>query len=235
MNRRTLIAAGLTLLSLALLCCAFVQRHKLTELRAEQQRSNAQQEALRLSATAAAPVQPANADGATGQASVSSELLKLRAEVSRLTQRRDELAHLDAENQELKTRIAASVTNGTSSGYIRKSQAKFVGYDSPEHTLQTFLWAIQNKDAARFLETLTPQVAQALRQDQQASGKPFETLFVGAEALVGFGILETRRVADDHYSVQVQIHPDVPPEEMSFFRIGGEWKMGPQNLPNFSR
>ena len=41
-------------------------------------------------------------------------------------------------------------------GYIRKSEARMVGYSTPDDTLQSFLWAIQNRDLTNVLQALAP-------------------------------------------------------------------------------
>ena len=41
-------------------------------------------------------------------------------------------------------------------GYVRKRDARLVGFNTPEDTLQSLLWAIQNHDLAKVLEAFTP-------------------------------------------------------------------------------
>ena len=41
-------------------------------------------------------------------------------------------------------------------GYVRKRQARLVGYNTPEDTIQSFLWAVQNHDAVRQILKVEP-------------------------------------------------------------------------------
>src|SRR5438270_10555547 len=101
-----------SLLSVALLTCAFVQQHRLAELRAEQQRLSGESERLAVGS----PVESSNASVAQSQSQpVSSELLQLRNQASRLRQRREELGAIAIENQRLKQQLAIRATNGPAS------------------------------------------------------------------------------------------------------------------------
>jgi hypothetical protein len=223
MNRRSLISLGLTLLSLVLVCCAFVQRRQLADLRAEQVRLDSQLEsAFQASAT---PSREAITTTELTPGSVSPELLRLRDQVNRLSRRRDELVPLDLENKRLQAKIEASATNRAASSYIHKSRAQLVGYDSPENTLQSFLWTIQNKDFTRFLEALTPETILAFKESEEKQGYSAEAFFKGLNELVGLGVVSTQKVAEGVIAAQVQLVPELPPEEMIFKQIDGKWKL----------
>ena len=151
MNRRVLFGGFLAAVCLAILWGVWGQRSELAGLRAEHQQLQAQ-----LAARADSPPPPATAEPA-GPAStspqqalaVTPELLRLRNEVTRLTERRQALAGVRAENERLRAQLATRGTNGPAGfqlppGYIRKSEARMVGYNSPDDTLQSLLWAVQN-------------------------------------------------------------------------------------------
>ncbi len=230
MKERSLLPIGLTLLSVAMLCCAFVQRRELLSLRVEQRRLQQQTGAASSPAVNdAAPTAEVsttqNPESAPASPSVSSELLKLRNQVSQLTRIRNELAPLAAENERLKSEIVGSSTNVNASGYIRQSQARFVGYDTPEHTLESFLWTIRNKDFDRFLQALQPEMAAKFRAVQQNAQLPSERFFQGVDAVVGLVILSRQIDSDDEISAQVAIAKDIPTQLITFRRIAGEWKM----------
>src|SRR5204862_1759085 len=163
--RNPVLTWTLCFLSIVLLCGAFAQRHRLVELRNERQRLIAEGQGTTPGITSSTTFDNAT-DGvvATGeQKTVSSDLLQLRDRVHRLTQRRDELASIGLENQRLSEQLAIRATNGPpETGYVRKSQAKFAGYATPENTLQTFLWAIHNRNYATYLDTLVPELVQQL-------------------------------------------------------------------------
>jgi len=63
----------------------------------------------------------------------SHELLQLRSEITRLTERKRELAGVTEEGTKLRTQLGGSPASSQSGipvppGYIRKSEAHFVGY-----------------------------------------------------------------------------------------------------------
>jgi len=84
-------------------------------------------------------------------------LLRLRNEVSRLTGRKRELTGALTENESLRAQLARRATNspagtGLPAGYIRKNQAKMAGYNTPEDTIQSLLWALNNRDFPNLLQ-----------------------------------------------------------------------------------
>jgi len=135
-----------------MLCASWSKGRQVADLRQRQKDLLAQ-----LSATPeppAAPVVPSTLAKMAGDSN-TSELLQLRAEVNRLTRRKQELTSVLGENQRLKAQLASISTNGQAnlpSDYIRKSAAKNLGYGTPQAALETFLWAVQSKDMKNFLE-----------------------------------------------------------------------------------
>jgi hypothetical protein len=95
------ISGFLAVLSLGLIATFFIQRQQVTSLRAEQQRLLTQYSTLPDDAAAAASATETNRPQ-----SVSPELLRLRNEVTQLTQRRRELAGVPAENERLQAQLA---------------------------------------------------------------------------------------------------------------------------------
>jgi len=220
MKGLTLVVVLLIAAGVALLAGVLVQERQLTTLRGEQLRligqlsGNSEPSASAIELT----VRPSNREA-------PFELLQLRNELNRLNRRKAELAAMRVENERLNQQLAASRTNrgGLPPGYLRKSEARMVGYQTPEATLQTFLWAMQSRNLTNFLETLTPEsVAQI--------NKPFahrapEQIFEGSEALIGFGVLERDPLPDGSMRLKLQIMPDLPPANVIFRLIGNEWKM----------
>lgn len=234
MNTRSLIFVVASAVSLALFCCAFVQHARLEDLRNQQQRLQGERQ------SAASRISESSGSRAVGQADaprpVSSELLKLRNQVSQLTRQRDELAFIGADNERLKAQAASRATNGPgSSGYIRKSEAKFAGYDTPESTLQTFLWAIRNKDFEAWLNTMAPELTAPLRKAAQEPGFSAESMFEGANAIPGLAVISLdppqpapgngANEGGETISAHVQIAPGMEEQIISFRRVAGQWKM----------
>ena len=148
MKGRALFSGFLVVVCLATLWGVWDQRSQLAGLRAEQQQAMAH---LAARADGTAPAATADAGGAVSAArpaapAATPELLRLRSEVTRLTERRRELQGVRAENERLRAQLASRTHNGlrgsqSPPGYIRKSEARMVGLNTPEDTLQTLLWA----------------------------------------------------------------------------------------------
>src|SRR3954468_4089475 len=98
MKRQTIILISGIGLSVALLCCAFVQHNRLQELRDQQRHHEAPPAQADKPAAVTQPELPR---------AVSSDLLKLRNAVSQLTRRHDELAGIGRENERLKAQLAS--------------------------------------------------------------------------------------------------------------------------------
>jgi hypothetical protein len=221
---RTSIIAFLSVLCLALLWAAFSQGRQIAALRAEQNTILAQQSDAPNPAVPNASPQPET----PLQATDSSELLRLRNEVNRLTHRKQELAPLQIENQRLRTQLASAETNKVAAlpvGYIRKADAQNLGYATPEATLQTFLWAMQKKDATAFLECVTPESAQQIQQDQSHSGRSIARMLEDAAAIPGLRVLKTVPDGPGEINAEVEMMLGMEPQPMHLKQINGQWKL----------
>jgi len=232
MNGRNVITAIAVLACASAVCAVLIQRQRLTLLRAEQLQSPPTEHAPETTeAQAASGTQP------NSQGDSSAELLRLRSQVTRLTARQRELAGVEAEAERLREQLAAANSNAATGyklppGYIRKSQAQFVGYSSPENTLQSFLWALQNHDLKNLLEALTPSAAQALQTQIERSGKTPEEFFKSTEMVPGMAIQNRQPAPDGSILVEVQVAPLASPgsspgdiQPFRFRPINGDWKL----------
>lgn len=162
--------------------------------------------------------------------SPSLELLKLRAEVARLGNRKRELANARIESDRLHGQLAVRGTNAPGAlvlpaGYIKKSMAKFVGYNTPEDTIQSFLWAIQSHDAAGFLKALDPEEAKRIEARMQVSPS-IDEFFKEADSLPGMQILGKETGEDGELSLRVAIMPgEELPQRLRFKQFGNQWKI----------
>ena len=202
------------------------QQREVSRLRGEQRRLLA-----KLDSDNAGPGTSAQSGSAVDSAeartsSSSPELLQLRNEVTTLTQRRRALEGVTEENERLRAQLASSQNNsaGFVQGYIRKTQAKLVGYATPEATMQSFLWAVQNRDVATMLRAVTPESAQQL-QNMMRDSNQAEDMFRGMAAFVGMGEVSRTPQPDGSLELSVQILPNLPPQPVRFRQVGGEWKM----------
>ena len=209
---------------LTMLCAAGVQRRQLVNLRAEQQRILT--EAALLDASTKVPAREM-----TRAQPVSRELLQLRNQVSQLRRQRDELQLVRAEHEQLLQQVAARGTNALSlpPNYIRKAEARLVGYNSPEETIQSFLYAVRNQDMTNLLQAFTPGAISRLKWQGTGSLENLGKIFQETRALIGLRIINHEQSTADSIGANVEILPGLPPNHIAFRLIGGQWKM--EGLP----
>jgi hypothetical protein len=233
MNGRVWFSGFLVVACLATLWGVWGQRSELAGLRAAHQQLQAQ-----LAARANSPASPATAEAAGSGSTrpqaalvVTPELLRLRSEVTRLTERRRELAGVRAENEALRARLTSRGTNGTGgselpTGYMRRSEARFVGYNTPDDTLQSLLWAVQNHDLTNVLQAFTPEIAARLRAQVDESPESIEDFWQKSVGLIGCRIVSRETdPSDGSITAEVEVVPGQSGPRPTFRQINGQWKM----------
>jgi hypothetical protein len=224
MRGRVLLGGLLVVVCLVTLWGVWGQRSQLAGLRAEQQQLLAQ-----VTARADGAASPGTA--APPALVVTPELLRLRNEVTRLTERRHELAGERSENEQLRAQLASRATNGAGgnqppAGYMRKSEARMVGYNSPDDTLQSLLWAVQNHDLTNVLQAFAPDIAAEIRARLGESPQALEDLWGKSAMLVGMRIVS--RVpdpSDGSMAVDLEMVPGESGPHTTFRLINGQWKL----------
>jgi hypothetical protein len=225
MNRALFIGfAGVV--CLAALAAAIIQGRQLSDLRVEQRRLVAQFGGPEASGLAAPPPGPASGGPATGP--VSPELLRLRSEVNRLGALQRQLAPARAENERLRLQLAAAGTNNApgqalASGYLRRADATMAGYDTPEDTLQSLLWALDHKDSLRVLEAFTPTAVEQF-QAQTRPDRGTEDFLQYMQTFMGMGIVRKDQLPDGSVQVSV-LAPGLPESYFRLQSIDGQWKI----------
>ena len=215
--RPFLIGLSLTA-GVAMLGAVAIQRLHVLDLRAEQQQKLAD---------ATAPAEALPPPQVASYPSVSREVLQLRNQVGQLRRRRDELLPVRAEHDRLVLELAARGTNasGLPRNFIRKSEARLVGYSSPEATLQSFLYAIRNRDLTNFFQAFTPEGVSRLKSQGLESPDRLEKLFDESQDLIGLSILDREQRQQDLIAANVQILPGLPPTQILFRLVNSQWKM----------
>src|SRR5713101_7976765 len=202
MNKRNVITVLAVVLCTGAVWRVTVQRQELVRVRAEQGRL--------IALSVPASQEPTTQKGGDSEAqeaanpaeAVPPELLQLRDEVQRLTRRLSELSAVSKEAEQLQAQLQNSQTNSAAGvrlppGYLRKSQAQNVGYNTPEDTMQTFLWALQNRDLTNLTLAFKPETGRR---------RQFERGFVGeASAGPGLGIGSRRQVPDGTIELEVGV------------------------------
>jgi hypothetical protein len=159
----------------------------------------------------------------------SEELLRLRNEVTQLNARKRGLAGVTEENVRLRSQLESTRTNASANlpaGYIRKAQARFAGYSTPENTFQSFLSALRDHDMTLFLQSLTPGAAQKLQARFQDPTQAAE-FFKNMDAMPGLAIQNRKDQPDGSVQFEVEVVPGMPKETMNVQLIDGQWKLDP--------
>jgi hypothetical protein len=229
MNKRSLLITICWMLCAGTGFGVLMQRQQLIALRAQIDRSLANSPATRREA------QPLVADRQGGDRSSLAEedfreLLRLRSEVTKLTARKRELATVSEDGEQLRAQLGRNETNSSSGirvppGYIRKSQAQFVGYSTPESTVQSFLAAMQNQDVASVLRAFSPDEASGLTSRWSSSPSAEKDFFKGADLFPGMTIHHRQDLPDGSVELQVDFIPGMPSEKLHLGNFNGEWKL----------
>lgn len=224
MSGRASILATSVVVCITLSAFVLAQRSQLRELRAQVEQ---------LQPPSAAKLQPrssaAIADELPPTYTPSLEVLRLRSKVTQLMQQKRALDGVLAENERLRTQITERETGNpgsilNSGGFIRKAEARFVGYATPEAALQSLLWAVHKRDLTNILASFTPEIAEKLKSELQQSGRSPDEFLNGPAALIGMQVVG-REESDNGIALQVQIAPGRPPEPIQFRLVNGEWKV----------
>ena len=202
------------------------QRQQLTALQAEQQQASASgvrpaesPESSTASPTEQNPVTE----------TVSPELLRLRGEVTRLNLQKRELAAVEAEGQRLHAELAKVSNRGASGvtlppGFMRKAEAKNVGYNTPEATVESFLWALQHHDATNLLNAFAGHGANQIQQELERSSQSGEDFFKGTDAIPGLAIQSRTNLPDGSVDLTLELAPGAPARTLRLQSVNGEWK-----------
>jgi hypothetical protein len=233
MNWRVPLGGFLAIACLVTFGLLLTQRNHLAALLVEQQRLTARLAARTAPSTSAATDEGAGTGPSTRPAAlvVTPELLRLRSEVTRLTERKRELENVRAENERLiKAQLASRGTNGTAAsgppGYLRRTEARMVGYQTPEDTLQSLLWALQSHNITNVLQAFTPDQAESLLNEITNGHKSFEEFFRKAAELPGMRVVDrTINTNDGSVALEVEIVPGMTGSRVPLQQRDGEWKI----------
>ena len=164
------------------------------------------------------------------------ELLKLRNQITELTRKRNELTNVEPEHLHLIAEIEARRTNNAASrfpvppGYIRRSEARWMGTGTPRDTMESFLWTVENRNFERLLQVLSKDAIASLRQhgaarapDEHAEA---ERLFESYSRMPGMRIVGKQDFGDDEAHLRLDFLPGMmPPQSVVLHRVNGQWKL----------
>jgi hypothetical protein len=222
MKTRNLVILIAWLLCIGAVAAVLAQRNQLASLRAGQvQTASGNSGGSQAAAGSSSTQAPDDSEVA------SAELLQLRSKVTQLTARKRELAKVVEESESLKAQLAAAPTNSGGlpvPGYIRRNQAQFLGYSTPENTVQSWLWALQTRDVDKVLQAFSPDEARSMEAGMRANGGA-EQFFRRVGPIPGFAIQSREILPDGSSELQVYIAPQLPPQKIELHLVNGEWKM----------
>jgi hypothetical protein len=235
MTSRAIITVGSAVLCGAALWGILAEGRQVSELRAKEQRLESPRRMTNDSAAETIP---------SPTPEVPRELLQLRAEVARLSQQQRELVGARTENERLRLQLEerkanSAARNQAGAVYVRASEAKWLGYNTPEDTLQSLFWAAQNRNLEKFLEGLTPEAAEELKNLFKDSDNPNEAAkrffeeqsfpsgfrIIGREQAANSGVALAVQVLKPKSSAEAGMEVDSS-ESIRFERVAGQWKMG---------
>jgi hypothetical protein len=228
------VLAGFGALSLAILAGVAVLRQQSDLSRVEREVAdlNARRTAMEQSSPAPATTsdpQPTAPRGSLSQEE-TRELLRLRADFARLRDQQRALAGVRKEHQELQAKLATDVgANGVAgampSGWVRRSEARFLGTGNPDALIQSLFWAIHQRNTNAALQLFTEQGATQLRQAMAQEGPG--GFWDEATNFPGFRIVAREPRSAEEIVLKVEFLPGTPPVEMVVNRVGNEWRLAP--------
>jgi hypothetical protein len=167
------------------------------------------------------------------------DLHKLRNEVRQLREQKPDLDKLRSENQRLRdrTHVAGGPTSRSSDARpeVTKEMLTDAGWGSPEAAIQTFFWAIRERNAQKiracFSEEAETQVLGRHMRDQSE-----EELLADAthmmDTFAGFQIVAKKAVSADEIKLGIRVIQAAGQGEsastdmaLRFKRAGAEWRI----------
>lgn len=217
MNPRLLVTGASSVLCLVLLGFTATTRQKIIQLRESLQELRAHEESIQTNPVLA----PADAAESAEDSSRRSELLRLRNEVTQLRRRQQELQSVQAEHERLRALVAARRRNAPAlpTGYIRTRNAHWAGLQTPEATLQSFLWAINTRNITNVARVLTPSSAARLMSRNMGTDDALPML-------PGLHPLEKTQLPDGSVRIRFEVIPGQPMQDtLHLVPASGEWRV----------
>ena len=163
----------------------------------------------------------------------NADLPKLRNEVRKLRDDKRELEKLQTENERLAASLKAAPKTSApplseAEGFVLKQTWSKAGFATPEATVQTFFWAIANKDITSLAECVTGDARKSMEEELQrsaAGGKAFEESFGPFAKMQGFRIAEKKQLSENKVELSIQAAAGGRAMPMRLQLEHGEWKL----------
>jgi len=222
MNNRFLVAGVLGIVCLGTLAAVGVQRRELAALHARRAAPSESAQVDQSPPQATATVTSVHCEPLTEREKL--ERLQLRAEVTQLRQREQQLAGVRENNARLLAKLSSlnlkpeTIKVELPQGYVRSSEAKMVGFATPEKAFESFAWAFQRWDTNTLGQACTPEFYSHLSNSEE--------LRENASKVPGFMIRRKTSLADGTVELEVEVVPGTTPEKLRLHLEDGQWKVG---------
>jgi cell division protein FtsB len=166
------------------------------------------------------------------------ELLRLRGEVGRLREQNKDLENLREENRRFRAVLAAmrnspgtaAATEAASLDYLPKSSWTFVGYATPEASLQSGLWAANSGDVKTFFTSITGEMQATVQNDLEGKSETEARTKVMDEVakIKSCRIVNREVLSDEEVVLTVSIEEGeqaATTSKLTMKRAANEWKL----------
>lgn len=222
MTTRLVVQACVGLLCLAALIGTILQHREVVSLRAEHRALAEQQRARPLMPKPAPP--PATPPSSTLTENEKLERLRLRAEVTQLRQRQQDLDSVKKEHDQLLAQANAMKSGGTNpapqppAAFVRREDVKMRGFDTPEAALESFVWALQRWDTNVMSQAVHPDISAQIAITPEAREE--------GSRITGFRIVKQNPRTDGRVELDVELAPTGGHEHFNMEQVNGQWRMG---------
>lgn len=178
--------------------------------------------------------QPVNDQEIQSLTEATRELPRLRNEVRQLRQQKPEVDQLRAENGQLAAALKTAPKTtarrmSEAEGFVLREKWTHAGFATPEATVQTFFWALANKDLRAWAQCMSGKDAQKMEQEirESADGgaKRMEAKFADVANIQGFRISERKQIAADKVELGLQAATGGQMLLMHLQLVDGEWRL----------
>jgi hypothetical protein len=154
------------------------------------------------------------------------ELLRLRGQIKPLAERVAGVAGLSNQNVRLQARLAAAKATPEfpPQGYIRRADAQNRGTATPESVIETFIWAVGNRDTNALLACLAEPMRESMAH--QLTEQRADEFFKSQIRIPGFRIVDRKDDGPDEVTLTVELGPGLS-NPVKFRRQDGAWVMEP--------
>ncbi|MGE3308679.1 MAG: hypothetical protein AB7O66_01825 [Limisphaerales bacterium] len=213
----TLLIAGIGLAWVAW------QERRLSELEAEQARVQSEIARPPQELASTAPVQEVRPLSPEERL----ELMSLRRRATELSGIQRRMARVVDENAALREQAVAisnRVANPFPPGWVKRSEARLLGFSTPEAALESFIWALHHRDTNVLFQALLPGMADGMVRNAEANP---DAIWDSAPKLPGFLIRSKTTDEDGAVRLDVEIAPGALAPEMKWTLVNGGWRLSP--------